>query len=103
LLYRVMKEKKIHEGCIEQMYRLLTERLYTGKTIPTDEAGRIRLDDFEMREDVQKRVMELWDQVSSENVQELTDLEEYRREYLRLHGFEMPGIDYDADADPRAV
>lgn len=103
LLYRVMKEKEIHEGCIEQMYRLLTERLYTGKTIPTDEAGRIRLDDFEMREDVQKRVMELWDQVNSENVQELTDLAEYRREYLRLHGFEMPGIDYDADADPRAV
>jgi len=103
LLYRIMKQKGIHEGCTEQMFRLLTERLYTGNTIETDSTGRIRIDDLEMREDVQQEVISLWDQVNTGNAEELTDLAGYRREYLQLHGFMVDGVDYEADADPREI
>lgn len=99
-LYKVMKEKGLHEGCIEQTYRLFAERLYAGQETPVDEKGRIRIDDWELRPDVQEEVIKLWDQVSSENIHELTDLEGYRREFFQLFGFETEGVDYDADVDP---
>ncbi|WP_010250230.1 enoyl-ACP reductase FabV [Myroides injenensis] len=98
LLYKVMKEKGIHEGCIEQMQRLLAERLYSESTL-LDEAGRIRVDDLEMREDVQAEVAELWKQVTTENIMEISDLEGYKKEFFNLFGFEFDEIDYNADTN----
>lgn len=99
-LYKVMKEKGIHEGTIEQMYRLFSERLYTAGNVPVDEKGRIRIDDWEMREDVQAEVSKIWDEITSDNIYDLTDLEGFRREFFQLFGFEMNGVDYEADVDP---
>ncbi len=99
LLFKIMKEKGIHEGCIEQMYRLFSDRLYRDGDVPVDEKGRIRVDDWEMREDVQRAVSDLWDKVNSENVSELSDIEGFRVDYLKLHGFAIDGIDYDKEVD----
>ncbi|MBJ6359801.1 enoyl-ACP reductase FabV [Paenibacillus sp. GCM10012307] len=99
-LYKVMKEKGLHEGCIEQMYRLFSERLYGEGATPVDNKGLIRVDDWEMREDVQAEVEKLWTDLATENVYELSDLEGYRREFFQLFGFETDGIDYEADANP---
>lgn len=99
-LYKVMKEKGLHEGCIEQIYRLFADRLYAGKDVPVDEKGRIRIDDWELREDVQQEVAELWSKVDSDNIEDLTDLAGYRREFFQLFGFETDGVDYDADVNP---
>ncbi|MDA3959033.1 enoyl-ACP reductase FabV [Oceanispirochaeta sp.] len=99
LLFKVMKEKGIHEGCIEQMYRLFKDRLKPGKDVPVDEKGRIRIDDWEMREDVQSAVSDLWDQVTTENVSDLSDIKGFREDYLKLHGFNVDGIDYDKEVD----
>lgn len=99
-LYKVMKEKGIHEGCIEQTYRLFTERLYTEEGTPVDEKGRIRIDDWELREDVQEEVTKIWNQLTTANVNELTDLEGYRREFFQLFGFECDGVDYEAEVNP---
>lgn len=104
LLYKVMKEKGLHEECIEQIHRLMTERLYRpDDSTPVDEAGRIRIDDWEMRDDVQEEVEKLWQEVNSDNLAQLADLEGFRESYLRIHGFGIAGIDYDADVDPTAI
>lgn len=100
LLFRVMKERGLHEGCIEQMGRLLADRLYSGQEIPLDAESRIRMDDREMRADVQSEVERRWDRVTDESVDRLADLEGYRRDFLRLFGFEMEGVDYEADVEP---
>ncbi len=100
LLFKVMKEKGIHEGCIEQMYRLFADRLYSGSPVEVDVAGRIRIDDLEMREDVQEEVLSLWNRVDSENLKAISDLEGYRTDFFQLFGFETEGIDYEADVDP---
>jgi len=100
LLFKVMKEKGVHEGTIEQMYRLLAERLYAGGEVPVDELGRIRIDDLEMREDVQREVEALWQQVNTDNLPRLSDIEGYRADFLRLFGFGFEGVDYEADTDP---
>jgi enoyl-[acyl-carrier protein] reductase/trans-2-enoyl-CoA reductase (NAD+) len=97
ILYRVMKRKGLHEGCIHQMYRLFHDRLYGPGFGPTDPEGRIRLDDWEMREDVQREVQEIWSEIDSGNVFQLTDIEGFREEFLRHHGFGMSGVDYTAD------
>lgn len=98
LLYKVMKAKGIHEGTIEQMQRLLAERLYRADgQVPLDEKGRIRIDDLEMREDVQEEVAELWNQVSSENLSQISDIEGYRKDFFQLFGFEVPGVDYEKE------
>ncbi|HLW62775.1 MAG TPA: bifunctional NADH-specific enoyl-ACP reductase/trans-2-enoyl-CoA reductase, partial [Flavobacterium sp.] len=100
LLYKVMKEKGIHEGTIEQMQRLFAERLYTSDgNIPLDAKGRIRIDDWEMREDVQAEVDQLWNQVSSENIHQISDIEGYRDDFFNLFGFNYDGIDYDAETN----
>lgn len=99
-LYKIMKEKGIHEGCIEQTYRLFADRLYAGGEPPVDEVGRIRIDDWELREDVQAEVVKIWDQVTSDNIYDLTDLEGYRKEFFQLFGFETEGVDYEADVNP---
>lgn len=99
LLYKIMKEKGIHEGCIEQMQRLFSDRLYNGGEIPTDEKGRIRVDDWEMREDVQEQIAELWKQATTENLDEIGDLAGYKADFLNLFGFDFDGVDYAAEVD----
>jgi enoyl-[acyl-carrier protein] reductase/trans-2-enoyl-CoA reductase (NAD+) len=98
LLYKIMKEKNLHEGCIEQMTRLFTERLYSG-TLKLDEKNRIRIDDWEMREALQQQIMPLWNNVSTENLSEISDIEGYRQEFFKLFGFGYPEIDYEKDVD----
>lgn len=99
LLYKIMKEEGIHEGCIEQIQRLYQGRLYDGKPIPTDEKGRIRVDDWEMRDDVQEKVAALWKQATTESLPEIGDLPGYKQDFLNLFGFGFEGVDYLADAD----
>lgn len=98
ILYKIMKAKGLHEGCIEQMHRLFAERLYGNASPQLDEAGRIRIDDWEMREDVQREVEELWPVVTTENLSQLTDIEGYRAEFLKLFGFGFSKIDYEAES-----
>ena len=98
LLYKVMKKKDCHESCIEQMYRLFAGCLYADAS--TDAEGRIRIDDREMREDVQREVAALWEQVNTENLESLSDIESYRSEFLGLFGFGLASIDYSVDVDP---
>jgi enoyl-[acyl-carrier protein] reductase/trans-2-enoyl-CoA reductase (NAD+) len=100
LLYAVMKRKGLHEGCIQQMYRLYRDYLFASHPKPLDFDGRIRLDDWEMREDVQREVAELWRQTIDNPSREVTEIDEFRSEFLRHHGFEMPGVDYELDVDP---
>ena len=87
----------MHEGTIEQAYRLFADRLYNPAGTPVDEEGRIRIDDWEMREDVQAEVDKLWNEVTTDTVDELTDLIGYRKEFFQLFGFETDGVDYEAD------
>lgn len=98
LLYKVMKEEGIHEGCIEQIERLFNARLYSENT-PLDEAGRIRIDDWEMRDDIQAKVLELWKQATTETLPEIGDLKGYETDFFNLFGFKVEGIDYDKDVD----
>ncbi|WP_026709529.1 enoyl-ACP reductase FabV [Flavobacterium frigidarium] len=99
LLYKIMKEEGIHEGCIEQIQRLYAERLFSGKEIATDEKGRIRIDDWEMRQDVQDKIAKLWQEATTENLAEIGDLEGYRNDFHNLFGFGFDGVDYKADAN----
>lgn len=97
ILMKVMKDKGLHEECIHQMTRLFAERLYTGKPVPVDDEGRIRVDDWEMRDDVQAEVAKIWQNVSSENVKALADVKGYHEGFLKLFGFGVAGVDYNAD------
>tara|TARA_R110000782_G_scaffold57455_2_gene120161 strand:+ start:223 stop:1410 length:1188 start_codon:yes stop_codon:yes gene_type:complete len=98
LLYKVMKEEGIHEGCIEQIQRLFQDRLYADK-IPTDDKGRIRIDDWEMRADVQARVAELWKEATTETLPKIGDLKGYEKDFFNLFGFMVEGVDYDEDVN----
>lgn len=100
ILYKIMKAKGSHEGCIEQIDRLFRTQMYGGTGLTFDDAGRVRIDDWEMTPDVQAAVAELWPQVNTENLAALTDIAGYRTEFLKLFGFGLPGINYDADIDP---
>ncbi len=97
--FKVMKELDIHEGCIEQINRLFRTQLYKDDGADLDESARIRMDDWELRDDVQNRVKELWPQVSNDNIFKITDYQGYKDEFLKLFGFGIEGIDYDADVD----
>ena len=99
LLYKIMKAEGIHEGCIEQIQRLYQQRLYSGQAVPTDDQGRIRIDDWEMREDVQARVAALWKESTTESLPEIGDLAGYKQDFLNLFGFGFDGVDYLADAN----
>ena len=99
LLYKIMKAEGIHEGCIEQIQRLYQQRLYTGNAVPTDEQGRIRIDDWEMRPDVQERIAKLWLESTTESLVELGDLAGYKQDFLNLFGFGFEGVDYQADTN----
>lgn len=100
LLFKVMKDKGLHENTIEQMHRLFRDRLYKGGEVPVDEQRLIRVDDLEMRQEVQEEVAKLWQQVTSENLQEISDIAGYRTDFFKLFGFEVDGVDYDAEVDP---
>jgi len=97
LLYKVMKDKKVHEGSIEQIYRLFSTQLFS--TVPSnlDEQGRIRLDDWELRDDIQAQVEELWKKVTTENLAEMADFKGYQADFFRLFGFGLASVDYEAD------
>ncbi|MDG2431823.1 enoyl-ACP reductase FabV [Flavobacterium sp.] len=99
LLYKIMKEEGIHEGCIEQIQRLYQQRLYTGAAVPVDDKGRIRIDDWEMRADVQEKVAKLWLEATTENITDISDLEGYRTDFHNLFGFGFDGVDYKAEAN----
>lgn len=99
LLYKLMKQEGIHEGCIEQIQRLYAERIFTGKDIPLDDKGRIRIDDWEMREDIQAEISKLWEKATTENLAEIGDLAGYKQDFLNLFGFGFDGVDYLADTD----
>ncbi|MEY5009158.1 MAG: hypothetical protein RLZZ253_297 [Verrucomicrobiota bacterium] len=98
LLYKVMKPMGLHEGCIEQIYRLFDGRISAGAEL--DAEGRIRLDDWEMKPEVQAAVAGLWPQVTTENLGSVSDIAGYREEFLRLFGFGLPGVNYEAESDP---
>ncbi len=98
LLYKAMKDHGSHEDTIEQMDRLLRDRLYNEAPLP-DEAGRIRIDDWEMSPEIQSLVASRWEAVKTENLTELADFEGYQSSFLRLFGFGLDGVDYSAETD----
>lgn len=100
ILYKIMKAKGTHEGCIEQMQRLFATQMYNGCSPKFDEAGRVRIDDLEMQPDVQNGVREIWPTVTTANLVEKTDIAGYRSEFLKLFGFGLSGVDYEADVEP---
>ena len=98
ILYKVMKVQGTHEGCIEQISRLFHEKLFVEKPI-TDEQGRIRMDDWELSDEVQDKVMECWKNVTTENVAELSDIDGYWQDFYQMFGFHLDGVDYAKDVD----
>ena len=100
ILYKVMKAKGVHEGCIEQMQRLFADHLYSAQGPKVDEGGRIRVDELEMQKDIQDAVAAIWPHVTTENLAELSDIEGYRTEFLKLFGFGLSGIDPEKDVEP---
>lgn len=100
ILYKIMKEEGSHEGSIEQIQGLFARQLYAQGRRDVDEVGRLRMDGRELMDSVQDRVKDLWGRVTTANVDQLTDFKGYQEEFLRLFGFGLPGVDYDADVDP---
>ena len=98
-----MKEQNLHEWCIEQIHRLFAPQMYNDSFLQFDEAGRVRIDDWELREDIQTEVARRWSKVNSDNLDELSDYKGYQQEFLKLFGFNIPGIDYEVDVDPVAL
>lgn len=103
ILYKIMKEMGLHEGCIEQMQRLFSTQLYNGNTPTFDSEGRVRVDDWEMRPDVQEKVSAIWPNVTTENLEQLTDIAGYRAEFLKLFGFGLSGVNYEAETEPHVL
>jgi enoyl-[acyl-carrier protein] reductase / trans-2-enoyl-CoA reductase (NAD+) len=99
VLFKVMKAKGIHEGCIEQIQRLYADKLFNGGAVPTDEAGRIRIDDWEMRDDVQEEVFRIWDNLSTETVNHLGDLRGYAKDFKNLFGFGFKEVNCHQDVN----
>jgi len=97
--FKVMKSIDIHEGCIEQINRMFRTQLYKDGGAELDDSDRIRMDDWELRDEVQNKVKEVWPNVTSENLFELTDYQGYKDEFLKLFGFGVAGIDYESDVD----
>lgn len=102
MVFKKMREEGLHEGCMEQINRMFAERLYRedGQAPQVDDANRLRLDDWELREEIQQHCRDLWPSVTTENLSELTDYREYKDEFLKLFGFGVEGVDYDADVNP---
>lgn len=102
VLYKLMKEAGTHEGCIEQCYRLI-ERVYASEEVPVDAEGRIRLDDYEMEEGMQQKILKIWDELNTETLKHLGDVEMVRREFMQTNGFEVAGVQYDQEVDPETI
>ncbi len=99
-----MKEKGNHEGCIEQMERLFTQRLFTeDKKVPVDSENRIRIDDWELDADVQAKIDEYMAKITPENVTEYIDLDGIRHDFLMINGFDVPGVDYEKEVEKMNV
>jgi len=98
--FRVMKEKQVHEGVLDQINRMFRTQLYRNGGPELDDTQRVRMDDWELREDVQGAIREMWPQITSANLFEMTDYQDYKDEFLKLFGFGVPGVDYDADVNP---
>ena len=99
ILFKVMKARGEHEGCIEQVNRLFRDSLY-GTAAGPDADGRLRADNLELNPEVQAEVAEIWEQINTDNLKTLSDFDGYRQEFLQLFGFEVDGVDYDADVNP---
>ncbi|MDB1123967.1 enoyl-ACP reductase FabV [Vibrio algarum] len=102
MVFKKMRAEGVHEGCIEQIQRMFSQRLYKqdGTAPQVDESNRLRLDDWELRDDIQTYCSELWPQITTDNLKELTDYVEYKEEFLKLFGFGVDGVDYEADVNP---
>ena len=100
LLFKVMKEAGTHENIIQHIYRLFATQLAKGATMNLDDAGRIRVDDWELAPEIQDEVRRRWPLVTTENLDELADLEGFREDFLKIFGFGFEGVDYEADQDP---
>ncbi|QYK06493.1 enoyl-ACP reductase FabV [Shewanella zhangzhouensis] len=102
MVFKKMRAEGLHEGCMEQILRMFSERLYKadGSAPEVDEDNRLRLDDWELRDDIQQHCRDLWPQITTENLPELTDYFEYKAEFIKLFGFGIEGIDYEADVNP---
>ncbi|WP_011219091.1 enoyl-ACP reductase FabV [Photobacterium profundum] len=101
MVFKKMREEGVHEGCMQQIYRMFTQRLYKadGTAPEVDEENRLRLDDWELREDIQKHCRDLWSSVTNENLFEVADYQEYKDEFIKLFGFGIDSIDYDIDVN----
>lgn len=99
LLFKIMKQKGSHEGCVEQTTRLF-QNLFNGDALQLDESGRLRLDDWELQDDIQAFVKANWAKVTADNLMEISDFAGYRQAFLQMHGFDFPGVDYEAEIDP---
>jgi enoyl-[acyl-carrier protein] reductase/trans-2-enoyl-CoA reductase (NAD+) len=102
ILYKIMKEQGTHEGCIEQIYRLFGSYVYEEHRL-VDDTDSVRIDDWEMQPDIQQKIMEIWPQVTTENVEALTDIAGYRQEFYRLFGFDFENVDYNAEVNPEVA
>ncbi|MDA9555875.1 trans-2-enoyl-CoA reductase family protein [Vibrio sp.] len=102
MVFKKMREEGLHEGCLEQISRMFSQRLYKddGSAAEVDEENRLRLDDWELRDNIQQHCRDLWPQITADNLKELTDYVEYKEEFLSLFGFGVDGVDYDADVSP---
>jgi enoyl-[acyl-carrier protein] reductase/trans-2-enoyl-CoA reductase (NAD+) len=100
ILYKLMKQHGTHEGCIEQIHRLFATHMYNGSTPKFDPAGRVRIDDWEMRPEIQEGVREIWPCVTTENLGTETDIAGYRTEFLKLFGFGLAGVNYETETEP---
>ena len=102
MVFKKMREEGLHEGCMEQINRMFAERLYRedGQAPKVDDANRLRLDDWELREEIQQHCRDLWPLVTTENLSELTDYREYKDEFLKLFGFGIESVDYEVDVNP---
>ncbi|HIF9214873.1 TPA: enoyl-ACP reductase FabV [Photobacterium damselae] len=102
MVFKKMREEGVHEGCMEQILRMFTQRLYKadGTAPEVDDKNRLRLDDLELREDIQKHCRELWPNVTNENLRDVTDYQQYKDEFLKLFGFGLETVDYDTDVNP---
>ena len=98
ILYKEMKAKNLHEGCIEQIQRLFADRIYADECL-VDDSGRIRIDDWEMKEEIQQAVASTWETITTETIADLSDFAGYQQEFLKLFGFGIDGVNYDADTD----
>ncbi|PSU97086.1 bifunctional NADH-specific enoyl-ACP reductase/trans-2-enoyl-CoA reductase [Photobacterium kishitanii] len=102
MVFKKMREEGVHEGCMEQILRMFSQRLYKqdGTVAEVDAENRLRLDDWELREDIQQHCRDLWSKVTNDNLYDVADYQQYKDEFLKLFGFGINGIDYDADVNP---